>query len=131
MKLHDLREYLDAADKLVAEHGLVKHVILGTDDEHVLERLQGNVSERRGYTFYYTKFDRKNEGGSSMDYSLVGPGRHNYTVDAMLNLFLLTHNNIGGYVETSASNWNGMIHELIASNGQPSIHFVNLHQGRP
>ena len=47
-KLHDLREYLDAADRLVAQHQLQKHIVLGTDDEHVLERLEGNETERRG-----------------------------------------------------------------------------------
>ncbi len=101
-------------------------VVLGTDDEHVLERLEGNLTERRGYTFYYTRFPRKNEGGASMDMSRA-MGRRRFTADAMLNLMLNTHPNLGAVVETSASNWNGMIHELIITNGiTDKPPFVNL-----
>lgn len=117
-KLHSFGEYMDAADGVVLQNGAIKHIILGTDNEHIIENLENNISERRGYTFYYTMFARNNDGdGGSMRVAATSSGVYNYTIGAIADLMIGSHPNINSFIVTSTSNWNRLIHELVISDG--------------
>lgn len=113
-KLFNYTEYMNAADQLREKFPyLSKSIILGTDDEHIIENIENNPSERRGYTFYYTLFTRLNDGGSPMATAMQTSNVKVFTVHAMLNLMLITHPAISGYVQSTMSNWNRLIRELV------------------
>lgn len=116
-QLHNITEYLDAADALLQHHPLlVKHIILSTDDENVIEHLINDIPSRRGYTFYYIHRVRLDKGGNPLSTALKISGVYKATIHALLDLMLSTHPLVGGFVAFTQSNWNMMIHELASTD---------------
>lgn len=72
---------------------------------------------RRNFTFYYTRFERRNHGGSPMKIART-LGVYPFVVNSIANLIIATHPNIGGFVLTTGSNWNRLINELRLTDGK-------------
>lgn len=116
--LHPFEEYMEAAEHLVRNFtGLSRNIVLGTDNEHIIEQLESNKTARRHFTFYYLLFPRKNEGGESM-HQARSIGVYKYVMDATLNLMIGTHPNIGAFVHTTSSNYDRLINELRRTDGR-------------
>lgn len=137
-KLRNFTDYMSAAEDLVAKGLAVKHIILGTDNEHIIHELENNTVARRGFTFYYTQFDRENEMlGGSLSVS-KRYGVYNYTISAISDLIIGTHPYITAFVVTTCSNMHRLIFELIISDGihsrpafidlQPDVAFNSRYQ---
>lgn len=118
-RLHPFEEYLAAAEQLLATHAgrLSRHIILGTDNEYIINQLETNMTTRNNFTYYYTLFKRRNSGGPPLRYAL-NSGLHNFTFNSISNLIIATNPSVAGFVQTTISNWNRLINELRRADGR-------------
>lgn len=123
--MHPFEEYLSAAETLVKEGKAVPHIILGTDDHHVIDKLERNISERKGFTFYFVRMPRNNDKSAHQAAELNG--MLNYTVSAVGDFMIGSHPNVQSFIVTTSSNFARVIHELISTSGyHPKPSFIDL-----
>eukprot|EP01063_Lacrimia_lanifica_P017553 TRINITY_DN2460_c0_g2_i1.p1 TRINITY_DN2460_c0_g2~~TRINITY_DN2460_c0_g2_i1.p1 ORF type:complete len:554 (+),score=143.54 TRINITY_DN2460_c0_g2_i1:88-1749(+) len=111
MKLHQLADYVEAADRWRRDDPGLQDIFLSTEDDAVLAETEKYPQWR----FHWTKHLRFNEG-SPMDYAmLIGPSKlaEISFVNLLISEQLCTH-----WVGTDQSNWNRMINELRLTNGK-------------
>ena len=48
-----MEDYLNAANELVKTHGAARNIVLATDDEGVIEKLEAGAYDSWNYTYYY------------------------------------------------------------------------------
>jgi hypothetical protein len=117
------KEYIEAAERLVHLHGLSRHIILATDDEKIIKRIERYTGARNNFTFYYLSYDRHNDAGGSAAFFA---SKHNLRLEVVVNslsdLIIGSHPNIAGFVQTTGSNFDRIVNELRKSDGKRTLY---------
>jgi hypothetical protein len=123
MGLIGYKDYLEAAERLVRHHGLSRNIILATDDEKIIRSIVPYPRNRQNFTIYFLSYGRQNDaGGSAVRFA----SKHNLRLEIMVNtlsdLIIGSHPNIGGFVQTTKSNFDRIINELRKSDGKRAMY---------
>jgi hypothetical protein len=119
MRLLKLMDYMNAAEVLVDTYGLSRNILLATDSQQVITRLRERIPSRRNFTFYYLNYDRANDAeGSAVNFAAKHNIRYNVVISTISDLLLGSHPNVGGFVQTTNSNFDRIVNELRRSDGK-------------